>query len=76
MVSSIVGVCFYRFVEKRPDLFFIPGKIESVEDVEKYKMIISHRIWLRKKLNGKQVQYHIFVMVGVVILDAGGQPLM
>ena len=38
MVSSIVGVCFYRFVEKRPDLFFIPGKIESVEDVEKYKM--------------------------------------
>lgn len=37
MVSSIVGICFYHFVDKRPDLFFVPGKIETKEAVQKYK---------------------------------------
>lgn len=37
MVSSIAGVCFYHFISKKPELFFIPGKVETVEDIEKNK---------------------------------------
>lgn len=42
MVSSIAGICFYHFVDKRPDLFFVPGKVETKDDVQKYKADLLH----------------------------------
>lgn len=35
MVSSISGICFSHFIQKRPELFTIEGKYETAEEVSK-----------------------------------------